>query len=94
MKNKLVFIILLITTGQIFAQQKKQIPHGKYQLPISKVWMADQGNGTYKNPVINADYSDPDAIRVRDDFYLVSLPALKQFRVCLYCIQKISLTGV
>ena len=28
---------------------------------ISKVWVADNGNGTYKNPVINADYSDPDA---------------------------------
>ena len=39
---------------------------------VSKVWVADQGNGTYKNPVINADYSDPDAIRVGDDFYLVS----------------------
>ncbi len=39
---------------------------------VSKVWVADQGNGTYKNPVLNADYSDPDAIRVGDDYYLVS----------------------
>src|SRR6476659_2720909 len=39
---------------------------------ISKVWVSDIGNGTYKNPVINADYSDPDAIRVGDDYYLVS----------------------
>ena len=39
---------------------------------ISKVWVADQGNGTYKNPVLNADYSDPDAIRVGDDYYLTS----------------------
>ncbi|HUZ58136.1 MAG TPA: glycoside hydrolase 43 family protein, partial [Hanamia sp.] len=39
---------------------------------ISKVWVADNGNGTYKNPIINADYSDPDAIRVGNDFYLVS----------------------
>src|SRR5882757_5498413 len=38
----------------------------------SKVWVADKGDGTYKNPVINADYSDPDAIRVGDDYYLVS----------------------
>jgi len=36
------------------------------------VWRPDNGNGTFKNPVINADYSDPDAIRVGDDFYLVS----------------------
>jgi beta-xylosidase len=39
---------------------------------VSKVWVADNGNGTYKNPVLNADYSDPDAIRVGDDFYLIS----------------------
>ena len=26
----------------------------------SKVWCPDNGNGTYTNPVINADYSDPD----------------------------------
>lgn len=39
---------------------------------VSKVWVADQGNGTYKNPVLNADYSDPDAIRVGDDYYLTS----------------------
>ncbi|MBK0383094.1 glycoside hydrolase 43 family protein [Pedobacter sp. SD-b] len=38
----------------------------------SKVWIADQGNGTYKNPILNADYSDPDAIRVGEDFYLTS----------------------
>ena len=39
---------------------------------VSKVWVADQGNGTYKNPIIHADYSDPDVIRVGDDFYLVA----------------------
>jgi beta-xylosidase len=39
---------------------------------VSKVWVADNGNGTYKNPILNADYSDPDAIRVGDDFYLIS----------------------
>ncbi|NCI47371.1 glycoside hydrolase family 43 protein [Sediminibacterium soli] len=36
------------------------------------VWVPDNGNGTYTNPVINADYSDPDVIRVDDYFYLVS----------------------
>jgi beta-xylosidase len=39
---------------------------------ISKVWVSDLGNGSYKNPVLNADYSDPDACRVGDDFYLVA----------------------
>jgi len=39
---------------------------------VSKVWVSDNRNGTYKNPIIDADYSDPDAIRIGDDFYLVS----------------------
>ena len=32
----------------------------------------DQGNGTYRNPVIPADYSDLDCIRVGDDYYAIS----------------------
>ncbi|MBL0131731.1 MAG: glycoside hydrolase 43 family protein [Chitinophagaceae bacterium] len=34
--------------------------------------MADKGDGTYKNPVIHADYSDPDVLRVGDDYYMIS----------------------
>ncbi len=36
------------------------------------VWSPDNLDGTYTNPVIFADYSDPDVIRVEDDFYMVS----------------------
>jgi beta-xylosidase len=32
----------------------------------------DQGDGSFKNPIINSDYSDPDAIRVGSDYYLVT----------------------
>jgi beta-xylosidase len=35
-------------------------------------WVPDLGNGKYKNPVLFADYSDPDVIRVDDDFYMVA----------------------
>lgn len=35
-------------------------------------WVPDQGDGAYKNPVIYADYSDPDVIRVDDDYYMTS----------------------
>jgi len=35
--------------------------------------MPDQsGDATYRNPIIYADYSDPDVIRVGDDFYLTA----------------------
>lgn len=39
---------------------------------VSKVWVADNGNGTYKNPILHADYSDPDAVHVGDDYYMTS----------------------
>ncbi len=38
----------------------------------SPPWTPDLGDGRYKNPVVHADYADPDAIRVGDDFYLVA----------------------
>ncbi len=38
----------------------------------SAPWNPDLGDGTYRNPVLYADYSDPDAVRVGDDFYLVA----------------------
>ena len=37
----------------------------------SLAW-GDQGNGTYVNPVINADFSDPDVIRVDRKYYMVA----------------------
>ena len=39
---------------------------------VSEVWVADQGNGTYRNPVLHADYSDPDVCAVGDDFYMTA----------------------
>ncbi|MBB3840812.1 beta-xylosidase [Runella defluvii] len=42
------------------------------QPKISNVWVSDLGNGTYKNPVLHADYSDPDACRVGNDFYMIA----------------------
>lgn len=42
------------------------------EIKMVSPWVPDLGDGTYKNPVLFADYSDPDAIRVGEDFYLVS----------------------
>ena len=35
-------------------------------------WISDLGNGMYKNPILFSDYSDPDVIRVGDDFFMVA----------------------
>src|SRR4026209_2375178 len=39
---------------------------------VSKGWRADNGDGTYKNPILHADYSDPDVVRVGEDFYMTA----------------------
>lgn len=41
-------------------------------LARAQVWAPDKGDGTYRNPIIHADYSDPDVIRVGDDYYMVA----------------------
>src|SRR5689334_25045677 len=33
-------------------------------------WAADNGNGTYSNPLFYDEFSDPDMIRVGSDYYL------------------------
>ena len=35
-------------------------------------WVADLGDGRYRNPVLHADYSDPDAIRIGDTYYMTA----------------------
>ena len=41
-------------------------------LTIAHPWLPDQGDGTYRNPIICADYSDPDVIRDGEDFWLTA----------------------
>lgn len=60
---KTLFSLGLLTALPMAAQQKEY---------VSQVWVADRGDGTYQNPVLYADYSDPDACRVGNDFYMTS----------------------
>jgi beta-xylosidase len=53
---KIVFALCLFITMQVNGQ----------------VWKPDAGDGTYKNPVLYADYSDPDVIRVGNNYYMVA----------------------
>ena len=53
-------LLSIVVSGAAFADKGNTGPWG------------DQGNGTYTNPILPADYSDPDAISVGSDYYLVS----------------------
>src|ERR1039457_3044416 len=37
----------------------------------AQTWTADNGNGTYSNPLFHDEFADPDIIRVGSDFYLL-----------------------
>jgi beta-xylosidase len=49
-----------------------QAPGGSAGPAWPGAWTPDLGNGSYQNPILYADYSDPDVVRVGDDFYLTS----------------------
>lgn len=47
---------------------------------------------TYKNPILYADYSDPDVVRVGEDYYMVS-SSFTLFRGFRFYIPEIWFTG-
>ena len=74
MNNKL--IIFLFLSFSLFSCGNKQdevvktvVTDGQTNF-ISSVYVSDNEDGTYTNPILQADYSDPDVIRVGDDFYM------------------------
>jgi beta-xylosidase len=64
--KKSILLTVLFFAGFCFVSM------AQHQSSLSKVWVADNGDGTYTNPVLYADYSDPDVTRVGDDFYLTA----------------------
>ncbi len=56
MNRSFVFIISLLLAAYGYGENRS--------------WSADNGNGTYTNPLTYDEFSDPDVIRVGDDYYL------------------------
>jgi len=52
-------------------EDSSPLPSTLHQSPSTLPW-GDQGDGTYRNPVLNADFSDPDVIRVGRKYYMVA----------------------
>lgn len=64
--------ILIFTGVLLFSPRPVVYGQAKAMPAISLAWAADNGDGTYTNPILNADYSDPDVIRVGDDYYMTA----------------------
>jgi hypothetical protein len=74
MKRFFLITILSGFTPCLYAQVKPlsdKVSEGNSG-DVSKVWVSDLGNGNYKNPVLHADYSDPDVCRVGEDYYMTA----------------------
>lgn len=64
MKKQSVMVLVIFMGLCSFAQKTEDV--------VSKVWVSDLGNGKYKNPILYADYSDPDVCRVGKDYYMTA----------------------
>lgn len=60
MLRLLLALFIAFASGNLVAQDR------------SNVWVADNGDGSYRNPILHADYSDPDVVRVGEDYYLTA----------------------
>ncbi|MFV8341241.1 glycoside hydrolase 43 family protein [Flavobacterium sp. XS2P39] len=65
-------LILIITGFLMFSPNQLVFGQAKISNGNASVWVSDTGDGTYKNPILHADYSDPDVVRVGDDYYMTS----------------------
>ena len=61
-------VILLLALA---ASSKGAFAQGEATHPsATESWAADNGNGTFTNPIFNDEFSDPDIIRVGEDYYM------------------------
>ena len=87
-------VILSVTTAGCFGASADAAKH----------WTADNGNGTYTNPLFYEEFEDPDVIRVGSDYYLAGTtmhmnPALivmhskdlVNWEIASYCMDRLDL---
>ena len=53
-------------------EKRRRMKMGYEKETAKSVWTADRRDGTYRNPILYADYSDLDAIRVGEDYFMIA----------------------
>src|SRR5688572_27692689 len=70
--------LLLTSTMNVFKTKTSRIGTGLVLILLiatnapAQKYSSDNGDGTYTNPVINADFPDPDVVQVGDTYYMVT----------------------
>ena len=67
MKRTYAILLLLLVTALGKAQTNVSKKSEELKTPT---WTSDNGNGTFTNPLFYDEFSDPDLVRVGDDYYL------------------------
>ena len=93
--------LLLLTAGILAAMLRYS---AAASLDAARSWTADNGNGTYSNPLFYEEFEDPDVIRVGTDYYLAGTtmhmnPALivlhskdlVNWELASYCMDRLDL---
>ncbi len=96
-------VVSLITLTGVFNITVPTVS-GRSPSDAAKHWAADNGNGTYSNPLFYEEFEDPDIIRVGDDYYLAGTtmhmnPAVQlmhskdlvNWELAGYCMDKLDL---
>ena len=65
---RMTLLILVLLTMILMPMSASKVMAGSY----NKGAWGDNGDGTYNNPILPGDYSDPDVIRVGDDYFLIT----------------------
>jgi xylan 1,4-beta-xylosidase len=98
------FVLTTVLAGGTLVNQTAAAASGGIPPAATKHWTADNGNGTYSNPLFYGEFEDPDPIRVGDDYYLAGttmhmMPAVEllhskdlvNWELAGYCTNKLDL---
>ena len=100
-------VAVLFAAGTVqFTADLAQAVESSASKPSSASWTSDNGNGTYSNPLFYEEFSDPDVIRVGQDYYLTGttmhtmpgLPVLHSqdlvnWELASYCFDRLDLAS-
>ena len=104
MRTFVSFVALVMAASTLaLAAAPSPLP-SRTSASAARSWTADNGNGTYSNPLFYEEFEDPDVIRVGDDYYLAGTtmhmnPAVQimhskdlvNWELAGYCTEKLDL---
>ena len=74
MRTFVSFVALVMAASTLaLAAAPSPLP-SRTSASAARSWIADNGNGTYSNPLFYEEFEDPDVIRVGADYYLPAPP--------------------